>query len=367
FDSGNDGEERHEVLVTGDTRDILGITTRVVRDSEFDEDLLTDEKLSYYAQDSDGNVWLMGETITEYEYDAAGNLIETDDDESWLAGEGQALPGLIMPANPTSGEAYYQRFDIGDVETQAEVVETGITLNVDGDSFTDVIKVKEFSALEPDEYDYVYYAPGAGLILEEEIVSDELVFTSELDDRYQIADAYTVDFETSAGGDKLMAGTTVINQYDSLAGLTVSTPRDEFGAMIFDSSNPTGGDSDLGTDDLGNVLIISEDGNAANPDDLSSGGTVRFELSGSVFVDSILVDSIDLLDIDRSGGSIVAFDDDGEILRTVAIPEFGDNSLGQVDIDTADVAYLDVNLAGSGAIAEVNFSSLSELESPALV
>ena len=367
FDSNNDGEERHEVLVTEDTKDILGITARVVSEREFDDDLLTDEKLSYYAQDSQGNVWLLGETITEYEYDEAGNLIETDDSESWLAGEGQALPGLIMSGNATSGEAYYQRFDIGEVESQAEVVETGITLNVDDDSFTDVIKVKEFSALEPNEFDFIYYAPGVGQILEEEIVAGELVFTSELDDTYQIADSYTVDFETSPGGDELIAGTTVTNQYDSLSGLTISTPRDEFGAMIFDSSNPTGEDFDLGTADLGNVLIISEDGDAAHPDDLAGGGTIRFEWSDSVFVDSILVDSIDLLDIDHPGGSIVAYDDDGEVLTTVSIPEFGDNSLGQVEIDTADVAYLDVNLAGSGAIAEVNFSSLTEVESSALV
>ncbi|MDJ0567912.1 MAG: hypothetical protein QNJ53_02590 [Pleurocapsa sp. MO_192.B19] len=76
-----------------------------------------------------------------------------------------------------------------------------------------------------------------------------------------------------------------------------------------------------------------------------------------------MVDSISLLDIDREGGSLVAYDDDGEILRNVAIPQFGDNSLGQVEINTADVDYLDVNLASSGAIAEVNFGSLTEVES----
>ena len=339
----------------------MGVTTRVVSDREFDNDLLTDEKFSYYAQDSEGNVWLLGETITEYEYDEAGNLIDTDDDESWLAGEGQSLPGLIISANPATGEAYYQRFDIGEVENQAEVVETGLSLNVDDDNFTDVIKVKEFSALESGEFDFIYYADGVGQILEEEIEGDELVATSELDDTYQIADSYTIDFETSATGDDLLAGTIISDQYDSLSGLTISTPRDEFGAMIFDSSNPTGGDLDLATEGQGNVLIISEDGDSSDPDDLADGGTIRFQWTDSVFVDSVLVDSIGLLDIDRPGGSIVAYDDDGDVLRTVAIPELGDNSLGQVEINTADVAYLDVNLAGSGAITELNFDSLVEV------
>ena len=362
FDLDDDEIERHEVLVTDDTRDILGITSRVVSDREFDNDLLTDEKLSYYAQDSEGNVWLLGETVTEYEYDEAGNLIDINDSESWLAGEGQSLPGLIMAANPETGTAYYQRFDIGEAENQAEIVESDISLTVDGDNFEDVIKIKEFSALDPDEFDFKYYASGVGLVFEEEIQEDELVLTSELDDTYEVLDSYTVDFETNASGDELLGGTQITNQYDSLSGLTISTPTDEFGAMIFDSSNPTGGDFDLATEDRGNVLIISEDGDSSDPDDKAGGGTIRFQWSDSVFVDSILVNSIGLLDIDEAGGSIVAYDDDGDVLRTVAIPDFGDNSLGQVDINTAEVAYLDINLVGSGAITELSFNSLSEVE-----
>ena len=356
FDREDSELERHEVLVTDDTRDILGITSRVVSDREFDRDLLTDEKLSYYAQDSQGNVWLLGETVTEYEYDAAGNVIDTDDSESWLAGEGQSLPGLIMAANPETDAAYYQRFDIGEAENQAEIVESGISLSVDGDNFEDVIKIKEFSALDPEEFDFKYYAPSVGLVLEEEIQEDELVFTSELDDTYEVLDSYTVDFETIASGDELLAGTEISTQYDSLSGLTISTPRDEFGAMIFDSANPTGGDFDLATEDRGNILIISEDGDPSNPNSKAEGGTIRFQWS-----DDVLVNSIELLDIDRAGGAIAAYGDDGDLLRTVTIPNLGDNSLGQVDINTAEVAYLDVNLVGSGAVTELSFNSLSEV------
>ncbi len=332
--------ERHEVLVTENTKNILGINTRVVSDREFDDDLLTDEKLSYYAQDSEGNVWLLGETITEYEYDETGNVIDTDNSESWLAGEGESLPGLIMLGNPEAGAAYYQRFDIGEAENQAEIVETDLAVTIDGDTFEDVIKIKEFSTLDLDETDFIYYAPGVGQVFEEEFQEGELVFTSELDDSYEVLDSYTLDFETTASGDELLAGTKITNQYDSLSGLTISTPRDEFGAMIFDSSNPTGDDFDLATADQGNVLIISEDGDSTEPDDRAEGGTIRFQWSDSVFVDSVLVDSIGLLDIDEGGGTIVAYDDDGDVLRTVAIPDFGDNSLGQVEIDTADVGWV---------------------------
>ena len=357
FDLQDDGSERNEILVTNKTKDILGITSRVLIDREFDNDLLTEEKLSYYAQDSEGNVWLLGETITEYEYNEAGNLIDIDDSESWLAGEGQSLPGLIMTADPETGAAYYQRFDIGEAEDLAEVVESDLSLTVDGDDFENVVKIKEFSILEPDEFDFKYYAPNVGLVFEEEIQADELVSTAELDDTYEVLDSYTIDFETTASGDELLAGTSISTQYDSLSGLTISTPRDEFGAMIFDTSNPTGGDFDLATEDRRNVLIISEDGDASDPDDKAGGGTIRFQWS-----DDVLVTSIGLLDIEETGGSITVYDDDGELLRTVAIPDVGNNSLGQVDINTAEVAYLDINLVGSGAITELSFNSLSEVE-----
>ncbi|MDY6899189.1 MAG: hypothetical protein SWZ49_14085, partial [Cyanobacteriota bacterium] len=346
--------ERHEILVTNNTKNILGITSQVVGEREFEDDLLTEEQLSYYAQDTEGNVWLLGESVTEYEYDKAGNLISTDDSESWVAGEGEARPGLIMAANPTTGTAYY----IGEAEDQAEVVDSNISLSIDGDTFENVVKIKEFSELEPEEFDFKYYAPGVGLVLEEEInEAGDKVSSSSLDDVYKISDSYTVDFDKSGFGNELSAGTTITTQYNSLSGLTISTPKDEFGAVIFDTSNPTGGDFDLATENQGNVLIISEDGNASNPDDKAGGGTIRFQWS-----DDVLVNSIGLLDIEETGGSITAYDDDGELLRTVAIPDLGDNSLGQVDINTAEVAYLDVNLVGSGAITELSFNSLSEVE-----
>ena len=220
FDVTDDGIERHEVTVTEDTKDILGVSSLIVKDSEFDcegcsrsesisnrsDDVLTDEKLSYYAQDGKGNVWLLGETVTEYKYDEAGNLIDTDDSESWLAGEGQALPGLIMTANPEVGEAYYQRFDIGEAENQAEVIETNLSLDIGGETWENVVKIEDFSALEPEESDLKYYAPGVGLILEEELNADgEVIFTSSLQE--------TADLENDPFIDLLDAEATTVRIY----------------------------------------------------------------------------------------------------------------------------------------------------------
>lgn len=37
--------------------------------------------------------------------------------------------------------------------------------------------------------------------------------------------------------------------------------------MAFDSSDPTGGDTDLSSDTLGMILILPEDGDTLDPDD----------------------------------------------------------------------------------------------------
>jgi hypothetical protein len=179
-DTGETETERHEILVTEDTQDLLGITSRIVQEQEFVDDLLAEEKLSYYAQDTEGNVWLLGEAITEYEYDEGGNLIETDDSDSWLAGEGQSLPGLIMDGTPEVGEGYYQRFDIGEAENQAEIVNLDAAL-ADFGNYDNVLQIKEFSALESDSFDYEYYAPGIGQVFTEELNQNgEVIFTSSL-------------------------------------------------------------------------------------------------------------------------------------------------------------------------------------------
>ncbi|MGB3758745.1 MAG: hypothetical protein WBA07_20570 [Rivularia sp. (in: cyanobacteria)] len=177
----DDGEvelERREVLVTNDTLDILGVTSRVVQEKEFENGVLEEEKLSYFAQDKQGNVWLLGEDETEYEYDSQGNLTETEKD-SWVAGEDEYLPGIIMDGTPEKGETYYQSFEVGDDEQeQALIVDTNASISNSTGDFENVLKIKEFS--ESDEFDYKYYAKGVGEVFTKEIEDGEIDFTSSL-------------------------------------------------------------------------------------------------------------------------------------------------------------------------------------------
>ncbi|MGG6297453.1 bifunctional metallophosphatase/5'-nucleotidase [Leptolyngbya sp. AN02str] len=156
---------------------------------------------------------------------------------------------------------------------------------------------------------------------------------------------YTLDFDT----DGLTAGTVITSQFAALGGLTISAPKTAFGAMIFDSANPTGGDCDLVTSTEGNVLIISEDGDSSDPDDNVSGGTLRFEWDSLVGVAGV-----GLLDIEEAGGSLIFYDQTDAIIQSIAIPGMGDNSLQTIALNVEGVARMDINLVGSGAVTQVD-------------
>jgi hypothetical protein len=181
---GNGETERSRVFVTFDTKQILGVQARVVRDTEFVDGLLMEDTFDWFAQDTAGNVWYLGEDSTAFEYDDEGNLIETSKEGSWQAGVDGALPGFIMEANPAVGDNYYQEFaPNSDALDQATVISLDETISIDLGTFTDVLQTLETTELEPDAREFKYYAPGIGLVLIEEDLDENFAnpeFVSQL-------------------------------------------------------------------------------------------------------------------------------------------------------------------------------------------
>lgn len=158
-----EGDGEHiEVVVTDERREIEGITATVVRDTVTDEDgQLVEDTYDWFAQDRDGNVWYLGEDSTEYEGgEPAGTA------GSWEAGVDGALPGIVMPADPTVGDAYRQEFDPGNAEDLAEVRRIEPTLDTPTGSYDDVLVTGEWNPLEPDVVEEKYYAEGIGVVRE---------------------------------------------------------------------------------------------------------------------------------------------------------------------------------------------------------
>jgi hypothetical protein len=165
YEGEEDGEiERIEVIVTDQTRVIDGVTATIVRDTVFLDGELIEDTFDWYAQDTDGNVWYLGEDSKEYE---DGEVVSTAG--SWETGVDGALPGIIMYADPAAhvNEPYLQEFYEGEAEDVGEIVETGATITVREVTYTDVIVVREWNLLEPGVFENKYHALGVGVVLEE--------------------------------------------------------------------------------------------------------------------------------------------------------------------------------------------------------
>jgi Tol biopolymer transport system component len=187
--------------------------------------------------------------------------------------------------------------------------------------------------------------------------------------------SWDMDFETDASGNQLSRGQIIDDEW-ALFGIHVTTDNPaEHPAMIFDSAQPTGNDPDLGSPNedfggpgrgtggeegqpgenrwpLGNILIISEDGNPDNPNDYGAGGTLIF-----TFEIPTKVHEVQLIDIDshETGGKIVAYDQSDNKLGTFSIQPYGNNSIQIVTINLENVARLKFYLQNSGAIAALSF------------
>jgi hypothetical protein len=148
---------------------ILNVQTHTVRDDAFDGELLIEQTFDYYAQDKDGNVWYMGEDVTNYHYDKNGNLTGTDSASAWRAGVNGALPGYIMPKSLAIGFNYYQEHAPNDdALDQATTKAILPSKTVAAGTFSNVLQVLETSEIDKSARGFKYYAPGRGLIAEEE-------------------------------------------------------------------------------------------------------------------------------------------------------------------------------------------------------
>ncbi|SDW90271.1 cadherin-like domain-containing protein, partial [Litoreibacter albidus] len=144
----------------------------------------------------------------------------------------------------------------------------------------------------------------------------------------------------------LQAGDIVNGQYAS-DGVTISSGSSSNPPMVFDTDNPTGGDWDLGTSNLGNVLILSEDRDSNDPDDNAGGGKLIF-----TFDEPSEVVNFRALDVEE-GGTVRLYNEAGQLIKTVQISNTGNNGQTTVNINAEGVARMEVELCGSGAIDNI--------------
>ncbi|MEP0847085.1 MAG: hypothetical protein HRF50_09730 [Phycisphaerae bacterium] len=176
-----DGTERVVIEVLDETREVQGVTCRVVRDRVYLDDVLVEDTRDWFAQDDAGNVWYMGEQVDNYNYDDDGNLVNITHEGAWEAGGDvsglgvAARPGFQMPASLRAGDVYHQEYYAGEAEDQAEVVSLSATVTLaDGSSYV-CLQTRDFTALDASANEFKYYAPGVGLVLEAPVAGGERV------------------------------------------------------------------------------------------------------------------------------------------------------------------------------------------------
>jgi hypothetical protein len=174
-----------KVTVTANTKLVLGVQTRVVRDqswvTEVNDDgscnlataTLTEDTEDYYAQDIFRNIWYFGEATRAQDPET----LECTSEGSWLAGAAptpDAEPGIIMLARPQPGLRYRQELAEDVAEDLAAVLRVNASVSIDIGEFNRCVKTKEWTPLAPGEIEHKFYcfdAQGnsAGLVLIEEL------------------------------------------------------------------------------------------------------------------------------------------------------------------------------------------------------
>ena len=171
-----EGAVQHIVVtVTDRVEPILGVQARVVHDVATEDGRVVENTYDWYAQDEDGNVWYLGEDTTAYEEGKPPSK-----EGSWRAGVRGAQPGVIVPAEPETGLRYRQEFLRGEAEDAGEVLSVDEQVRVPAGSYSEVLKTKDTTPLEPELVEQKYYAKGVGPVLDETVAggSDRAVLVS---------------------------------------------------------------------------------------------------------------------------------------------------------------------------------------------
>lgn len=161
-DTDEKGEVQDVVVVaTADTKKLAnGVTARVVRDTVRSGGELVEDTVDWYAQDSAGNVWYMGEDTAEFEN---GKIASRGG--SFEAGVAGALPGILLPANPEVGQKYRQEYFKGEAEDNGEVLGLNQLVEVPTGRYSGALLTRDTTSLEPDVVQYKLYAPDIGPVL----------------------------------------------------------------------------------------------------------------------------------------------------------------------------------------------------------
>jgi hypothetical protein len=154
----------HRVVftVTDLKKEMAGVNTLVIWDTDESDGELVESELSFFAQDEDGNVWNLGEYPEEFENGEFAGAPST-----WITGEEDAQAGIHMAgATHVSSRLYVQGFapEIDFLDC-ARVVQKYQRVCVTAGCFDGVLITNEQNILDPEGgIQSKYHAPRVGIV-----------------------------------------------------------------------------------------------------------------------------------------------------------------------------------------------------------
>jgi hypothetical protein len=157
-DDGTAVPHRVVINVTDLTKVIGGVRTVVTWDLDYSDGELVEAELAFFAQDSGGTVWRMGEYPEEYD----GRKVVAA--PAWIHGFQEARAGIMMQGQPRLGTPSYAQGwgPAVDWTDRGQVDQLGQKTCVPVACYEDVLVIAETSQSEPDAQQLKYYARGVG-------------------------------------------------------------------------------------------------------------------------------------------------------------------------------------------------------------
>ena len=158
-------KEKVIITVLNETKTIGNIETRVVEEREEENGQLKEVSRNFFAICKEhGDVFYFGEEVDEYK---GGRIVSHSG--SWRADEKDSKAGIIMPGTALLGARHYQEIAPNAMD-RAEITIDNVTMKTPAGTFKHCIKVEETSGLDPNDKCYKTYAPGVGLIQDEDLL-----------------------------------------------------------------------------------------------------------------------------------------------------------------------------------------------------
>jgi len=158
-------EEKVVITVLDETRMIGNVETRVVEEREEEDGQLKEVSRNFFATCREhGDVFYFGEEVDDYD---EGRIVGHGG--AWRADEPNSKAGILMPGTILLGARHYQEIAPNAMD-RAEIVANDVTLATPAGLFHHCVRVEETSGLDPDEKCYKTYAPGVGLVQDEDLL-----------------------------------------------------------------------------------------------------------------------------------------------------------------------------------------------------